>query len=74
VREYCLVGTTPSKRLKRMRESFNANKSILVDDYEYFTMPRESIPQSKAARRLAEQSEPQSLERSETPSSDKNGD
>ena len=47
---------------------------MLADDYAYFTTPRESIPQNKAARKSAEQSERQSPEPSETPSSDKTDD
>jgi hypothetical protein len=64
----------PAHRLARMRSSFEKDKSVLADDYAYFTTPRESIPLNKAARRSAEQIERQSLERSETPSSDKTGD
>jgi len=61
-------------RLARMRKSFEKDKSILADDYAYFTMPRESIHPNKAARKSAERNERQSLERSETPSSDKTDD
>jgi hypothetical protein len=54
--------TTPQQRLARMRKSFAKNKSILAEDYKYFTapdaMPRASTPQSKAARRSAEWSVP----------------
>jgi hypothetical protein len=60
-----------------MRTSFEEDKSVLVVDYRYFSTPatpRESIRQSKAAHKSAEQSERQSLERSETPSSDKTDD
>jgi hypothetical protein len=67
----------PKKRLDRMRTSFEANKSVLVDDYRHFTMPvtpRESIRQNKAAHRSAGQNERQSLEQSETQSSGKTDD
>jgi hypothetical protein len=65
---------TPNHRLERMRESFEENKTILFDDYKYFITPRVPTPQSKAARKSAEQSGRQSRERSETPSSDKTDD
>jgi hypothetical protein len=58
--------TTPHERLARMRKSFEKNKSVLTEDYKYFTTPdapakpRVSIPQNKAARRLAERSAPKS--------------
>jgi hypothetical protein len=64
----------PAHRLVRMRGSFEKDRSVLVDDYAYFTTPRESIRRNKAAHKSAEQSEQQSQERSETPSSDKTGD
>jgi hypothetical protein len=63
-----------------MRASFDANKSVLAEDYAYFTTPdvtatpRESIRPNKVERKSAELSETQSRERSETPSSDKTGD
>jgi hypothetical protein len=66
--------TKPSQRLERMRASFEKDKSVLADDYAYFTTPHESIRPNKAARKLAERSEQQSQELSETPSSDKTGD
>src|SRR5208283_2106484 len=53
---------TPIQRLERMRESFEANKIILAEDYRYFTtpvMPNASIPQSKAEHKSAERSERQ---------------
>jgi hypothetical protein len=65
---------SPNQRLARMRGSFEKDKSILAADYAYFSTPRESIPQNKVARTSAGQSERQSLERSETPSSDKSDD
>jgi hypothetical protein len=77
MREYYLMGTTPIQRLNRMRESFDANKSVLIDDYAYFTKtakPHASIHQSKAARKSAESNGQQSQEQSGTRSSDKNGD
>jgi hypothetical protein len=62
--------TTPQERLERMRKSFEKNKSMLTVDYKYFTTPgaltkpRESIPQSKAARKSAEPSAPKSPKQS----------
>jgi hypothetical protein len=62
--------TTPQQRLTRMRKSFAKNKSVLTEDYKYFTtpdapaMPRVSIPQSKVARTLAERSAPKSPKQS----------
>ena len=66
--------TSPDQRLARMRKSFETDRSMLADDYAYFTTPRESIPLNKAARKLAEQSERRSPKPSETPSSDKTYD
>lgn len=57
-----------------MRVSFEVSKSVLANDYAYFTTPHESIRQSKAERKSAEQSERQSPELSEKQSSDKTGD
>jgi hypothetical protein len=65
---------SPNQRLARMRDSFEKDKSVLADDYAYFATPRESIHRNKAARKSAERNERQSLERSETPSSDKSDD
>jgi hypothetical protein len=31
--------TTPHERLARMRKSFAKNKSVLTEDYKYFTTP-----------------------------------
>jgi hypothetical protein len=31
--------TTPHERLTRMRKSFAKNKSVLAEDYKYFTTP-----------------------------------
>jgi hypothetical protein len=61
--------TTPHERLNRMRKSFAKNKSVLTEDYKYFTTPdtptrpRASIPQNKVARKSAEQSAPKSPKR-----------
>jgi hypothetical protein len=61
---------TPQQRMARMRKSFARGKSILAEDYKYFTtpdaaaMPRVSIPRSKAARKSAERSAPRSPKRS----------
>jgi hypothetical protein len=65
---------SPNQRLSRMRDSFEKDKSVLADDYAHFTTPRVPIRQNKAARKSAERNERQSLERSETPSSDKSDD
>jgi hypothetical protein len=65
---------TSRHRLERMRKSFEENKSVLADDYAYFTTPRESTRQNKAARKSAERSERQSREPSEKQSSDKSDD
>jgi hypothetical protein len=57
---------TPHERLARMRKSFEKNRSVLAEDYKYFTTPdapakqRASIPPSKAARKSAERSAPKS--------------
>jgi hypothetical protein len=34
--------TTPQQRLARMRKSFAKNKSVLSEDYKYFTTPDKS--------------------------------
>jgi hypothetical protein len=31
--------TTPQQRITRMRKSFEKNKSVLTEDYKYFTTP-----------------------------------
>lgn len=54
---------TPLQRLTRMRRAFAKNRSILMDDYEYFTTPRVPIPQSKAAHKSEEPSAPKSPKR-----------
>jgi hypothetical protein len=64
----------PNQRIDRMRKCFEKDKSVLAEDYAYFTTPRESIHRNKAARKSAGRNGRQSLERSETPSSDKTGD
>jgi len=52
--------TTPHQRLARMRKSFANDKSVLTEDYKYFTTPdalakpRESILRNKAAHRSVE--------------------
>jgi hypothetical protein len=61
--------TTPQQRIARMRKSFEKDKSVLTEDYKYFTTPdtpkpRVSIPRSKAARKSAERSAPKSPKRS----------
>jgi len=62
--------TMPHERLVRMRKSFAKNKSMLAEDYKYFTTPdasaklRASIPRNKAARKSAERSAPKSPKRS----------
>ena len=69
-----------SQRLIRMRKSFEKDKSVLADDYMYFTMPdaqakpRESIHPNKAAHKSAEQTERRSQERNETQSSGRTDD
>jgi hypothetical protein len=67
----------PEQRLLRMRKSFDDERCILVEDYEYFTelaTPRASTLRNKVARKSAGQSEQQSQERSERPSSGKTDD
>src|SRR5580692_11599879 len=41
--------TTPNERLVRMRKSFAKDRSVLTEDYKYFTTP------NKAAKQLAKQ-------------------
>jgi hypothetical protein len=71
---------TPHERLIRMRKSFERNKSVLAEDYQYFStlhaplMPRAPIHRNKVARMSEEQCERQSQEQSETQSSDKTDD
>jgi hypothetical protein len=36
--------TTPHQRLDRMRKSFAKNKSVLTEDYKYFTTPDRAAP------------------------------
>ena len=61
---------TPQQRLARMRESFEKDRSVLAEDYKYFTTlgapatPRASTPWNKAAHKLAEQPAPKSPKRS----------
>jgi hypothetical protein len=61
--------TTPNERLTRMRESFEKDKRVLAEDYEYFITPDNpkphvSISRSKAAHKLVEQLAPKSPKRS----------
>jgi hypothetical protein len=62
--------TMPHERLARMHKSFERDKSVLTEDYKYFTtpdapaMPREPIPRNKVARKSAERSAPKSPKRS----------
>jgi hypothetical protein len=63
--------TTPNERLARMRKSFEKNRSVLTEDYKYFTAreagaptPHGSIPLNKAAHKLAEQPAQKSPKRS----------
>jgi hypothetical protein len=71
---------TPCERLIRMRKSFERNKSVLAEDYQYFStleaslMPRAPIHRNKVARMSVGQCERRSQEQSEMPSSDKTGD
>ena len=62
---------TSDQRLARMRESFEEDRSVLAEDYAYFTTPHEPIRLNKAGRKLAEQSGRRSPKPSEKPSSDK---
>jgi hypothetical protein len=61
---------TPHERLARMRKSFERDRSVLAEDYKYFTTPdapvkpRVSTPRNKAAHKSAEQSVPKSPKRS----------
>jgi len=64
---------TPERRLTRMRESFDKDKSMLAEDYVYFTTPRVPIRQSKVERKSAERREKQSRGQNGTQSSDKTG-
>jgi hypothetical protein len=43
--------TTPYERLARMRESFAKDRSVLTEDYKYFTTP------DKTAKQRAEKPE-----------------
>jgi hypothetical protein len=48
--------TTPQERLARMRKSFERNRSVLTEDYKYFTTPdapakrRNKVAETSAAR------------------------
>jgi hypothetical protein len=58
--------TTPHQRMQRMRKSFEGDKSVLTEDYKYFTTPdapakpRVSTPRNKVAHKSAERSAPKS--------------
>jgi hypothetical protein len=61
--------TTPHDRLARMRKSFEKDRSVLADDYNYFitldaSKPRGSIPRSKVVRKSEGQPVPKSPKRS----------
>ena len=60
--------TIPQERLARMRKSFGRNRSVLAEDYKYFTtpdaMPRVSTPPNKAVRKSEGLSVPKSPKRS----------
>jgi len=61
--------TTPQQRLARMRKSFAKNKSVLTEDYKYFTTPdapaKSHVPNpwSRSAPRRAERPAPKSKKR-----------
>jgi hypothetical protein len=61
---------TPDQRLARMRKSFEKNKSMLTEDYKYFTTPdapatpHVSIRRNKVARKSGERFAPKSPKRS----------
>jgi hypothetical protein len=38
---------TPGQRLARMRKSFEKNKSVLTEDYKYFTTPEKPAKQKR---------------------------
>jgi hypothetical protein len=67
-----MVGmTTPQQRLDRMRKSFAKNKSVLAEDYKFFTtpdaastMPHVSIRRNKVAHMSVERSAPKSPKQS----------
>jgi len=42
---------TPSQRLARMRHTFNKDRSVLKEDYDYFITPDVPTPRSKADRK-----------------------
>ena len=61
---------TPHERLARMRKSFERDRSVLGEDYEYRNadapvMPRVFIRRNKVAHKSAEQSAPKSPKRIE---------
>jgi len=38
---------TPQERLARMRKSFEKDKSVLAEDYKYFTTPDKPVKQPR---------------------------
>lgn len=64
---------TPRQRLSRMRKSFEKDRNVLTDDYEYFTasMPHAPTRQNKAAHKSEEPSERQSQGQNGKQSSDR---
>src|ERR1019366_89740 len=51
--------TTPYERMARMRESFEKkNKSVLTEDYKYFTTPDKTAKQRSQRRDLVNVSQP----------------
>jgi hypothetical protein len=65
---------SPNQRLARMRGSFEKDKSVLADDYAYFSTPHGSIRPSKVEHKSEERSGRRSPEQSEKQSSDKSDD
>jgi hypothetical protein len=60
---------TPEKRLERMRKSFDKDKSVLAEDYAFFTGPKAATPgapnpPSRAGRTSGARSERRSPRRS----------
>lgn len=56
------IEPTPEERLRRMRESFAEDYSVLAEDYGHFTgiSPQDAAtPQSKAPRKSEEPNAPQ---------------
>ena len=60
---------TPEKRLERMRKSFDKDKSVLAEDYVFFTGAKAATPDaptrpSRVVRRSGARSERRSPRRS----------